>query len=37
VLIAQELELKKKEVDLVRDAGLVHDVGKIFLIDTLFL
>ena len=31
VLIAQELELKKKEVDLVRDAGLVHDVGKIFL------
>jgi len=31
VLIAQELGLKKREVDLIRDAGLVHDVGKIFL------
>lgn len=31
VIIAQELGLEKKEVDLVRDAGLVHDVGKMLL------
>ncbi|MFQ5988085.1 MAG: HD-GYP domain-containing protein, partial [Dehalococcoidia bacterium] len=31
VLIAQELGLKKNEVKLIKDAGLVHDVGKIFL------
>lgn len=31
VLIAQELGLRKKEVKLIKDAGLVHDVGKIFL------
>jgi len=31
VLIARELDLKRKEVELVRRAGLVQDVGKIFL------
>ncbi|MBE0415240.1 MAG: diguanylate cyclase [Dehalococcoidia bacterium] len=31
VLIAQELGLERKEVKLIRDAGLVHDVGKMFL------
>ena len=31
VLIARELGLKRKEVELIREAGLVHDVGKIFL------
>ena len=31
VLIARELNLKGKEVELVRRAGLVQDVGKIFL------
>jgi len=31
VLIAEELGLKRKEVDSIRDAGLVHDVGKLFL------
>ena len=30
-IIARELGLKRKEVELVRKAGLVHDVGKIFL------
>ncbi|RLC72077.1 MAG: hypothetical protein DRI26_03750 [Chloroflexi bacterium] len=31
VLIAQELGLERKQVELVRDAGLVHDVGKMLL------
>ncbi len=31
VLIARELGLKRKEVELIKKAGLVHDVGKIFL------
>lgn len=31
VLIARELGLKRKEVELIREAGLVHDVGKVFL------
>jgi diguanylate cyclase (GGDEF)-like protein len=31
VLIARELGLKRKEVELIRRAGLVQDVGKIFL------
>ncbi|MCK4242544.1 MAG: diguanylate cyclase [Dehalococcoidia bacterium] len=31
VLISQELGLKKKEIELIRQAGLIYDVGKIFL------
>ncbi len=31
VLIAQELGLERQQVDLIKDAGLVHDVGKILL------
>ena len=31
VLIAQGLGLERKQVELVRDAGLVHDVGKMLL------
>jgi len=29
--IAQELGLKRKEIELIRQTGLIHDVGKIFL------
>jgi len=35
VLIAQELGLKRKEVELIRQTALVHDVGKIFLTDDI--
>jgi len=36
VIIAQELGLERKEVDLIRDAGLVHDVGKMLLPEEIF-
>ncbi|MCK4993569.1 MAG: response regulator [Candidatus Omnitrophica bacterium] len=35
--IAREMELSFKEVDIIRDAGILHDIGKIGIADVILL